>query len=206
MLSAYDKRSTPAAQTVTSIGFEGTEAKLTESKRRASAETTLEGHQEADEVARSTRSGDVSEVNAVSSQRKAVMEPKQSRPQVGPDSPLSILVADAEPMIQRVLRSAFERRGWAVSTVSNGREAMQEFDKQTFDLVVFDLNLPFKNGFELLEDLGGEASVRRPHMIVLSAEKQHESVLRAFELGADDFVSKPVNPDILVARIVRLKR
>jgi DNA-binding response OmpR family regulator len=122
------------------------------------------------------------------------------------DAPLSILVADAESMIQRVLRSAFERHGWFVTTTSDGRDAVQLFGESEFDLVVFDLNLPFKNGFELLSELGGAAVAQRPHMIVLSAERQHDSVLRAFELGADDFMSKPVNPDILIARIERLVR
>ncbi len=120
------------------------------------------------------------------------------------DQPLSVLVVDDERIIQRVLRSAFERCGWQVTEASDGREALEVSSKHEFDLVVLELNLPFTNGFELLGELGGAASAPRPRMVVLSAEQQQESVLRAFELGADDFVSKPVNPDILVARIERL--
>lgn len=123
-----------------------------------------------------------------------------------PDGPLSVLVADAEKMVHRVLRASFERRGWFVAEANDGSEATDLLDEHEFDLVVFDLNLPFKNGFELLGELGGAAASKRPRLVVLSAEKQQESVLRAFELGADDFVSKPVNPDILVARIERLVR
>ncbi|WP_168210459.1 response regulator [Persicimonas caeni] len=122
------------------------------------------------------------------------------------DAALSVLVVDDEEIIHRVLRSAFERRGWTVTQANDGREALDRAAKRQFDLVVFDLNLPFKNGFELLGELGGAAAAKRPYMVVLSAEGQQESVVRAFELGADDFVSKPVNPDILVARIARLVR
>lgn len=119
-------------------------------------------------------------------------------------APLSVLVADAEPMVQRVLRATFERRGWFVSQAADGREALQLAGEHGFDLVVMELSLPFKNGFELLDELGGAASAHRPRMVVASAETQQDSVLRAFELGADDFVSKPVDPEVLVARIERL--
>ncbi len=121
-------------------------------------------------------------------------------------SHLSVLVADSEPMVQRVLRAAFERRGWTVHAAADGREAMQLARTHGVDLVVLELNLPFKNGFELLGELGGATHGRRPHMVVASAETRQQSVLRAFELGADDFVSKPVDPDVLVARIERLVR
>jgi two-component system response regulator VicR len=143
-------------------------------------------------------------LNADASHRHQVQTPAVA--DAGADLPLSILVADAEPMIQRVLRSAFERRGWSVATASDGREVLQLFGEGNFDVVIFDLSLPYINGFELLGELGGASTPRRPRMVVLSAERQQDSVLRAFELGADDFVSKPVNPDILVARILRLVR
>ncbi|MFW5967235.1 MAG: response regulator transcription factor [Persicimonas sp.] len=122
------------------------------------------------------------------------------------DADLSVLVCDDEAMIHRVLRAAFERKGWEVSEALDGSEALELLDEASFDLVVFDLSLPFKNGFELLETLADRHGSDRPWRVVLSAERQHESVLRAFELGADEVVEKPVDPEVLVARIERLLR
>jgi two-component system, OmpR family, response regulator VicR len=129
---------------------------------------------------------------------------KLVRMQAAGDGPLSILVVDDEPMVQRLLRARFERKGWRVEQAVDGRQAQEASRSQRFDVIVLDLNLPFKNGFELLAELDARSEARGPRTIVLSAEKQQASVLRAFELGADDFVSKPLNPDILVARIERL--
>lgn len=122
------------------------------------------------------------------------------------DADLSVLVCDDEAMIHRVLRAAFERKGWSVAEALDGSEALEKLDDESFDLVVFDLSLPFKNGFELLETLADRHGPGRPWRVVLSAERQHDSVLRAFELGADEVVEKPVDPEVLVARIERLLR
>ncbi len=122
------------------------------------------------------------------------------------DSPLSVLVCDDDAMIHRVLRSAFERRGWFVSEARDGREALDMAAEHNFDVAVFDLNLPYANGFELLDAFAEMGAGGPSRSIVLSAERQPESVLRVFRLGADDFVGKPVDPDILVARMQRLSR
>lgn len=122
------------------------------------------------------------------------------------DAPLSVLVCDDESMIHRVLRASFERKGWFVSEALDGAQALEMVERDDFDVLVFDLSLPFKNGFELLEALRERVSDGRPRRLVLSAEQQPESVLRAFELGADDVVKKPVDPEVLTARIERLMR
>ncbi|MFP4598145.1 MAG: response regulator [Persicimonas sp.] len=122
------------------------------------------------------------------------------------DSPLSVLVCDDDAMIHRVLRSAFERRGWFVSEARDGREALDMAAEHDFDMAVFDLNLPYANGFELLDAFAEMGAGGPSRSVILSAERQPESVLRAFRFGADDFVGKPVDPDILVARMQRLIR
>lgn len=119
-------------------------------------------------------------------------------------APLAILTADGDPVIQRILRTVFERRGWFVCQVSDGREALDALQAERFELVVLDLTLAYLNGFELLDALGSRPAPARPRTVVLSAQTQPEPVLRAFELGADDFVAKPLVPEILVARIERL--
>jgi len=119
-------------------------------------------------------------------------------------APLAILSADGDAIVQRILRAVFERRGWFVCQVSDGREALDALQAERFDLVVLDLNLAYLNGFELLDALGKRPAAARPRAVVASAQTQPEPVLRAFQLGADDFVDKPLVPEILLARIERL--
>lgn len=119
-------------------------------------------------------------------------------------APLSVLVADGEEMVQRVLRATLERRGWFVCRANDGREALDFLQAEHFDLVLLDLNLAFINGFEVLGALGQMPANGRARAVVMSAQTQSAPVVRAFELGADDFVHKPLVPEILIARIDRL--
>src|SRR5690554_5517965 len=124
--------------------------------------------------------------------------------QLADNTPLSILTADGDAIVQRILRTAFERRGWFVCQAADGREALELMQTERFDLFVLDLNLAYINGFELLDALEHLPEDRRARAVVISAQTQSEPVLRAFELGADDFVDKPLVPEILIARIDRL--
>lgn len=121
-------------------------------------------------------------------------------------APLSVLVADGEAVVQQLLRAALQRRGWFVCQALNGREALQYLNTDYFDLAVLELNLAFINGFEVLSRISKRPDAQRPRAVVLSAQTRQEPVLRAFQLGADDFVQKPLNPEILIARMERLVR
>lgn len=121
-----------------------------------------------------------------------------------PEAPLSVLVADGEDMVQQVLRATLERRGWFVCRANDGREALDFLQAEHIDLVLLDLNLAFINGFEVLQALGQLPAAQRARAVVMSAQTQSAPVVRAFQLGADDFVHKPLVPEILLARIDRL--
>ncbi|MCA9517860.1 MAG: response regulator, partial [Myxococcales bacterium] len=86
-----------------------------------------------------------------------------------------------------------------------GVEALGLLRRDGADVLLLDLNLPHKNGFEILEELGpaGTASLR---VIVMSEQVQDDKIIRAFSLGAHDFVQKPLNPRVVVSRIQRLLR
>jgi len=85
----------------------------------------------------------------------------------------------------------------------DGSRTLEEVRAQRPDVLVLDLMMPRMTGFDVLAGLRdmGEA---RPRVIVLSARGREEDVIRAFTLGADDFMSKPFNPQELLARIARL--
>jgi two-component system KDP operon response regulator KdpE len=110
----------------------------------------------------------------------------------------NILVVDDEPQIRRFLRLALETHGYAVIEAANAAAALRAAATERPDLVVLDLGLPDREGFEVL------SAVRewsRIPVLVLSVRAREAEKVRAFELGADDYVVKPFGMAELLARI-----
>jgi DNA-binding response OmpR family regulator len=98
-----------------------------------------------------------------------------------------------------------ERAGYEVTTVDNGREAEELFETEPAGgLVLLDLMLPYVDGFQLLMRIRENPRWRSAPVIVLSAKAAEADAVRAFKLGADDYVTKPFRPQELLARIHRL--
>jgi two-component system, OmpR family, alkaline phosphatase synthesis response regulator PhoP len=117
-----------------------------------------------------------------------------------------ILVVEDESHIAQGLRFNLEAEGHAVTVTDNGEEALQRLleKREPFDLLVLDVMLPGKNGFAIASELR-----RANHFIpllMLTARGRPEDVLKGFECGADDYLPKPFNLDILIARITSLLR
>ncbi|MCC6620395.1 MAG: response regulator [Deltaproteobacteria bacterium] len=119
---------------------------------------------------------------------------------------LRVLVADDDPVLRHILVYQLESAGWRVTTSVDGDEAARLAAEGDFDALVVDLNLPHKNAFELLEglDLRGRHAALR--VVVLSEQVQEHKVVRSFELGAHDFIQKPLNPRVVLSRLSRLVR
>ena len=114
-----------------------------------------------------------------------------------------ILVVDDEERILNFLRSKLKALGYEVLTASNGYEALEQAQAQEPDLVVLDLLMPRMNGFETLKELRSFSTVP---VIILSAKGADTDKIKGLTLGADDYLSKPFNPDELVARIQAVSR
>ena len=112
--------------------------------------------------------------------------------------PLSILVVDDEPNILGTLAPLLRARGYEVSTAMSGRAAMQAVERDPPDLVVLDLGLPDMDGVELCRLI---RETHRLPIVVLSARGAERDKVRALDLGADDYVTKPFGVDELLARI-----
>lgn len=117
-----------------------------------------------------------------------------------------ILVAEDEMHIARGLRFNLEAEGHAVELIGSGEEALERLlgKREQFDLLVLDVMLPGKNGFAVASELR-----RARHyipLLMLTARGRPEDVLQGFESGADDYLPKPFNLDILIARIASLLR
>jgi DNA-binding response OmpR family regulator len=121
-------------------------------------------------------------------------------------SATNILVVEDESHIAQGLRFNLEAEGYHADVAKNGEDALQRLlkDGGKFDLVVLDVMLPGKDGFTVARELR-QAENYVP-VLMLTARGRPEDVLKGFECGADDYLPKPFNLDILMARVKGLLR
>ena len=110
-----------------------------------------------------------------------------------------ILVVEDETGIAMALEDDLKQEGYAVETVDNGADAARRSREGAFDLLLLDVMLPGKDGFEVCRDLR-RAGLRLP-IILLTARSQEAEKVLGLEIGADDYVTKPYSPRELRARI-----
>ena len=115
-----------------------------------------------------------------------------------------ILVVDDEPNILNTMTPLLRSRGYEVSSASSGRRAIDEVERIKPDLVVLDLGLPDLDGVEVCRQVRERTNVP---IVVLSARRNEADKVRALDIGADDYVTKPFGTEELLARIrVALRR
>ena len=110
----------------------------------------------------------------------------------------SILLVDDELAILRAIRASLSANGYEVRTAKNGQDALDEIRKETPDLVILDLVMPDITGLEVCRRVREFSKVP---IIILSAKGEDQDKVIALDLGADDYVTKPFNLDVLLARI-----
>jgi two-component system KDP operon response regulator KdpE len=114
-----------------------------------------------------------------------------------------ILVVDDEERILNFLNSKLKASGYEVLTASNGLKGLEQAQAQEPDLIVLDLLMPKMDGLEMLKELRSFSAVP---VIILTAKGADADRIKGLELGADDYLPKPFNPDELVARIEAIRR
>jgi two-component system KDP operon response regulator KdpE len=114
-----------------------------------------------------------------------------------------VLLVDDEVRILDFLSAKLKASGYEVITARNGIDALEEVKAQEPDLVVLDMIMPKMDGFEVLRELRHFSSIP---VIVLSARDADAHKIKGLELGADDYLTKPFNPEELVARIEAVRR
>jgi class 3 adenylate cyclase len=113
----------------------------------------------------------------------------------------SALVVDDDAMNRMVLQRSLEREGHAVRVAANGRAALELLRSEPFDIVLLDVLMPEMDGLELLELIQSDDELRATPVIMISALDDMASVVRCIELGAEDYLPKPIDPVLLRARI-----
>jgi DNA-binding response OmpR family regulator len=110
-----------------------------------------------------------------------------------------VLVIEDEPQMRTMLTDNLEFEGFRVTAVASGEEALTEFDRHAFSLLLVDVMLPGMSGFEVCQRLRGHGT--RVPIIVLTARAHERDRVRGLDLGADDYVSKPFSVRELLARV-----
>ena len=112
-----------------------------------------------------------------------------------------LLVVDDNKVNRLLLARNLDLQGHQVATAANGRIALEMLRREPFDLVLLDIEMPEMDGFQVLAEIRNDLQLRDLPVIVTSSLEGIDSVVRCIELGAEDYLTKPVNPVLLKARI-----
>ena len=115
--------------------------------------------------------------------------------------PGHLLVVDDNRLNRLLLTRALEQNGHQVSNAENGRVAMQMLRSNQFDVLLLDIDMPEMDGFEVLEALLQDDDLRDLPVIMTSASDELDRVVKCIEMGAEDYLVKPLNPVLLRARV-----
>ena len=110
-----------------------------------------------------------------------------------------ILIVEDDPNFGSILRDYLSLNNYKITLAKNGIEGFQKFKKDDFDLCILDVMMPYKDGFTLAKEIR-EKNNQVP-IVFLTAKNLKEDVLKGFKLGGDDYISKPFDSDVLLAKI-----
>jgi CheY-like chemotaxis protein len=114
---------------------------------------------------------------------------------------ISVLLVDDEDSLRKVMKDLLTRDGYQVLEARTGIEALDQTDRHAPDIIVLDLNLPGMDGYSVLKELRTRPATQKIPVIVLTAKGDEDNEVRVFELGADDFLSKPFRAKALSKRL-----
>lgn len=121
-------------------------------------------------------------------------------------SPKKILIADDEPDILEIIQFNLAAEGFEVITAKNGDEAIELAKKHLPDLIILDVMMPGKTGIETCNILRTQPAFKETLIIFLSALSDEGTEIRGLESGADDYLTKPIRPKILISKVIALFR
>ena len=115
---------------------------------------------------------------------------------------MTILVAEDDMIMLKTIELRLKKDGYNVIISQDGRDALKKIEDLSPDLIITDIMMPFSSGLEIVEVVKRKEGKRIP-IIVLSSMGQENVVLEAFQLGADDYITKPFSPNELSLRVKR---
>lgn len=113
-----------------------------------------------------------------------------------------LLLAEDDELLASLLNFRLQKGGYDVTISRDGKEVKESLALAIPDIIVSDIMMPYFSGIELIDFIRNDLKLNIP-IIIISSAGNEENVLSAFELGANDFISKPVNPSELLVRVAR---
>jgi two-component system, OmpR family, alkaline phosphatase synthesis response regulator PhoP len=123
-----------------------------------------------------------------------------------PGTVKKILIADDEPDILEIIQYNLQNEGYEVVTAKNGNEALDQAKRFNPDLIILDIMMPGKNGIEVCNILRLQPAFNDTLIIFLTALSDEGTEVKGLETGADDYITKPVSPKVLVSKVNALFR
>lgn len=117
---------------------------------------------------------------------------------------IKILLAEDDPNLGLLLEEYLSAKGYAVTLAVNGKEGFDMFCKHSYDLCLLDVMMPLKDGFTLAKEI--RVSNKSVPIIFLTAKSMKDDTMEGFNVGADDYITKPFSMDELLARIQAILR
>lgn len=121
-----------------------------------------------------------------------------------PEEKTKVLLAEDDKNLGTILRTYLNAKGYETSLYVNGDEAFKAYRKEPFDFCIIDIMMPVKDGFTLAGEI--RADNEDVPILFLTAKSMQEDKLKGFDLGADDYITKPFNMDELLARMKAILR
>lgn len=118
---------------------------------------------------------------------------------------MRILIVEDDDLMRKTIEFRLKRDGHEVVVTHDGREALEKIAEQMPDLIITDIMMPFTSGLELTGEVRRKYQNTVP-IIILSSMGQEDVVMEAFQLGADDFITKPFSPNELSLRVRRFEQ
>jgi len=121
----------------------------------------------------------------------------------------NILIVDDDPDVREAVKIVLETQPYQLTFASNGEECLEQVKKNRPDLIILDLLMPKKDGFEVIKELRGHPSYPRIPILVLTVVKKEAAGRRyeletALRMDVDDYIEKPIQPDDLIDRVKRI--
>ncbi len=116
-----------------------------------------------------------------------------------------IVLAEDNSMLSTLLKFKLEKEGYSLFIAGDGKQTIELIEEHNPQLILTDIMMPFISGLEVISHVRNILKLQTP-IVVFSAAGQEKIVLKAFDLGATDFMSKPLSPNELLVRVKRLLR
>ncbi len=182
------------------------ESQKTQSTKKKVVENPLD---EIKKIARELKESSTATDKQPGKQKSAVKKPEPEPPAKQtsvkePSETVDILVIDDYAVTRMLLKRMLERqKGWKVREAEDGLKAIEKIEEKIPDIILLDLMMPNMDGYEFLQYLRGNPETENVPVLIITSLNGTENELKGFEFGADDFVTKPINMNLLIARIQR---